>query len=134
MILGSQFNRILLRRFNSHDIAFWAVGMQLLVCCYLLYTAIYSFTVVHFLAGMCFFMLFLSLITPNAMAITIRPFTENIGSANAIMGVTQMALSALATAILSYFQNGSAVPMVVMMILLSSISFSMQYVLKQKTI
>jgi DHA1 family bicyclomycin/chloramphenicol resistance-like MFS transporter len=66
------------------------------------------------------------------MAITIRPFTENIGSANAIMGVTQMALSALVTAILSYFQNGSAIPMVVTMIILSGISFSMQYVLKQK--
>ncbi|WP_416855135.1 multidrug effflux MFS transporter [Flavobacterium sp. XS2P12] len=134
MIIGSQFNRILLRRFSSYDIAFWAVGIQLLVCCYLLYTAIYSLTVVHLLVGMCFFMLFLSLISPNTMAITIRPFTENIGSANAIMGVTQMALSALVTAILSYFQNGSAIPMVITMIVLSGISFMMQYVLKQKTI
>jgi DHA1 family bicyclomycin/chloramphenicol resistance-like MFS transporter len=64
------------------------------------------------------------------MAITIRPFTENIGSANAIMGVTQMAFSALITGILSYFQNGSAIPMVVTLFVLSGISFSMQYFLK----
>lgn len=132
-ILGSQLNRILLRRFSSYTIAFSAVGMQLVVCIYLLYTAIYTFSVIPFLAGMCFFMFFLSMITPNAMAITIKPFTENIGSANAIMGVTQMAFSALATAILSYFQDGTAIPMVVTMIVLCSISFSMQYFLKQKT-
>lgn len=133
MILGSQVNRLLLRKFTSHTIALWAVGLQLLVCCFLLYTAMYSLTVIHLLLGMCFFMLFLSLITPNTMAITIRPFTENIGSANAIMGVTQMAFSALITGILSYFQNGSAVPMVTTMLVLSSVSFSMQYFLKPKT-
>ncbi|WP_348811826.1 multidrug effflux MFS transporter [Flavobacterium maritimum] len=133
MILGSQINRLLLRKFSSHTIALWAVGLQLLVCCFLLYTAMYSLTVIHLLLGMCFFMLFLSLITPNTMAITIRPFTENIGSANAIMGVTQMAFSALITGILSYFQNGSAVPMVTTMLVLSSVSFSMQYFLKPKT-
>lgn len=132
-ILGSQLNRILLRRFSSSTIAFSVVGMQLVVCMYLLYTAIYAFTVIPFLVGMCFFMFFLSMITPNAMAITIKPFNENIGSANAIMGVTQMAFSALATAILSYFQDGTAIPMVVTMIVLCSISFSMQYFLKQKT-
>ncbi len=130
MILGSQINRLLLRKFSSHTIALRAVGLQLVVCSYLLYTAIYSLTTMHLLLGMCFFMLFLSLITPNTMAITIRPFTENIGSANAIMGVTQMAFSALITGILSYFQNGSAIPMVVTLLVLSGISFTMQYFLK----
>lgn len=131
-ILGSQFNRILLRRFNCENIAFYAVGMQLLVCFYLLFTAIHSFTTIHFLTGMCFFMFFLALITPNAMAITIRPFTENIGSANALMGVTQMAFSALATGTLSYCQDGTAVPMVTTMILLCGTSFSLQYFLRKK--
>lgn len=132
-IVGSQLNRILLPRFHSQNIAFFAVGMQLLVCAYLLYTTLYCFTILHFLSGMWFFMFFLSLIAPNTMAITIRPFTENIGSANALMGVTQMAFSAITTAILSYFQDGTAVPMVTTMILLCGASFCLQYFLRKKT-
>lgn len=134
MILGSQFNRVLLRKLDSEMIAFGAVGMQLLICCFLLYTAIYSFTVLNLLLGMCVFMFFLSLISPNIMAIMLKPFTENIGSANALMGVICMILSALVTGIISYFQDGTAIPMVLTMILLNSISLTMQYVLKQKTV
>lgn len=130
MILGSQFNRILLRKLESETIAFVAVGMQLLICCFLLYTAIYSFTVINLLIGMCVFMFFLALISPNVMAIMLKPFTENIGSANALMGVICMISSALVTGIVSYFQDGTAIPMVLTMILLSCISLSIQYSLK----
>ncbi len=133
MVLGSQFNRILLRKLESENIAFGAVALQLIVCCFLLYTAIFSFTVVNLLIGMCFFMFFLSLISPNIMALMLKPFTENIGSANALMGVISMLLSALVTGIVSYFQNGTATPMVLTMILLNSISLTIQYFLKQKT-
>lgn len=132
MILGSQFNRILLRKFESETIAFGAVGMQLLICCFLLYIAIYSFTVINLLIGMCVFMFFLALISPNIMAVMLKPFTENIGSANALMGVICMILSALVTGIVSYFQDGTAIPMVLTMILLSSISLSIQHFLKQQ--
>ena len=134
MILGSQFNRILLRKFDSETIAFGAVATQLLICCFLLYTAIYAFTVMNLLIGMCLFMFFLSLISPNIMALILKPFTENIGSANALMGVTSMLLSAVVTGIVSHFQDGTAIPMVLTIILLSCISLSLQYSLKQKRI
>ncbi len=132
LMMSNQLNRMLLHRFSSLNIAFGAIRAKLLVCFILLIIVLYFFTIPILITGLCCFMLCLHLITPNAMALTLRSFTKNVGSATAMMGSIQMASSALTTAILSRFHNGTAVPMVVAMIVISVISLVAQYVLKNR--
>ena len=132
MVIGSQVNRILLKVFSSQNIAFASVIIQLGICFMLLYFAFNIFTVIAMLICMCFLMFFVPMITPNTMALTIRPFTKNLGSATALMGATQMAFSAIVTTILGYFQNHTVIPMIISIMTLTIISIIVQYYLKQK--
>ena len=132
LILSNQLNRMLLKKFRSEQIALAAAIVQLLVCGGLFLIVQYAFTVPVLLPGLCAFMFCLGLITPNAMALALRPFTQNVGSATAMMGSIQMASSALTTAGLSYFQKDSALPMVVAMMGIISVSIGVQYWVKGK--
>jgi DHA1 family bicyclomycin/chloramphenicol resistance-like MFS transporter len=132
LILSNQLNRMLLKKFRSEQIALVAAIVQLLVCGGLFLIVQYAFTVPVLLLGLCAFMSCLGLITPNAMALGLRPFTQNVGSATAMMGSIQMASSALATAGLSYFQKDSALPMVIAMMGIVSLSIGVQYWVRSK--
>jgi DHA1 family bicyclomycin/chloramphenicol resistance-like MFS transporter len=127
LILSNQLNRILLRSFSSAQIAFAAAIAQFGICLLLFLIIRYAFQVPTLLMGLCAFMLCLHLITPNAMALALRPFTENVGSATAMMGSIQMAASALTTVGLSYFQNDTAWPMVIAMALVVALNIGVQY-------
>jgi DHA1 family bicyclomycin/chloramphenicol resistance-like MFS transporter len=64
-------------------------------------------------------MLFLScqgFIFPNAAAMAMAPFTRHAGSAAALMGAIQMALGALASALVGIFFNSTSMPMVTIML------------------
>lgn len=133
LILSNQLNRVLLKKFQSAQIALAAAIVQLLVCGGLFLIVQYAFSVPVLLPGLCAFMLCLGLITPNAMALALRPFTQNVGSATAMMGSIQMAASALTTAGLSYFQKGSALPMVIAMMGIVSLSIGVQSLVSKKS-
>lgn len=132
LVLGNQVNRILLKRFWSEQLALRAAISQLIVSTCLLMIVVFFFKIPIMLGGLYAFMLSLSLITPNAMALSIRPFTKNIGSANALMGAMQMTLSAVVTGIVSLLYDGTAKPMAYMMILLTCCSVLIQFFLKSK--
>jgi MFS transporter, DHA1 family, multidrug resistance protein len=50
-------------------------------------------------------------IFPNSAALAMAPFTTGAGSASALMGALQMALGAIASALVGVFFDGTAVPM-----------------------
>ncbi len=127
LVLSNQLNRMLLKKYPSKTIAFRAATVQLLVTNVLLLIVVYWFQMPVVLAGLYAFMLSLHLITPNAMALTLKPFQKNIGSATALMGALQMTCSATTTAVLSLLYNRTPVPMVLIMILLALISTTIQY-------
>ena len=54
-------------------------------------------------------------IFPNSSALSMAPFTKNAGSASALMGGVQMALGAFSSVLVSYFSNGTALPMAAVM-------------------
>ncbi len=133
-LVGSQFNRILLRRFDPVNIAVTASFIQLFIVGGLFFVANYAFTVQNMIIGVCAFMFCLAMITPNAMAKALEPFETNAGSASASMGATQMALSAIVTSTLGVFQDGTAIPMLISMLTLVFMAFVTQLILRKRNV
>lgn len=54
----------------------------------------------------------IGLTNPNATALALAPFTRNVGSASALLGFTQIGVSALASAGVGFFASGNLLPIV----------------------
>ncbi|MEL6944982.1 MAG: MFS transporter, partial [Bacteroidota bacterium] len=132
LIISNQVNIFLLKKFRSQDIALFAVIMELLVCGYLFYVVQFNFTITSMIVGMCSLMLFLHLITTNTMALGLNEIEKDLGVATAFMGSLRMALSAIATLILSYFLSTSALPMVVAIVIISVLSLTLQLIIRNR--
>jgi MFS transporter, DHA1 family, multidrug resistance protein len=61
---------------------------------------------------------------PNSSALSLAPFTNNAGSASALLGATQMGIGALTTALVSFLNNHTALPMTGVMACCALSSFS----------
>jgi MFS transporter, DHA1 family, multidrug resistance protein len=115
-VIGSQLNRWLLKYYSSETVALYGLfiqatmGVSLVVCVWLEMLSIPTLMALVGLYSLC-----LGMIGANAMALAIRPFTKNVGSATALMGSLQMGAGALASALCSYFYDGTAIPMVMIM-------------------
>ena len=116
LILGNQVNRMLLTRYRGTSIIVRALSMQSVLGLVMLIgtltglltrTAAVSLIISY---TFCF-----SFVTPNAIAQALLPFSQNVGSAAAAYGASTMISGALASALLSYLQNGTGGPMAYMM-------------------
>ena len=58
-----------------------------------------------------FYVASLGMILPNATAGALAEQSENTGSASALIGTLQYGLEAIASSIVSYFNNGTSLPM-----------------------
>ncbi|PMD92334.1 Bcr/CflA family drug resistance efflux transporter [Siphonobacter sp. BAB-5405] len=65
------------------------------------------------------YLLFHGFINPNATTLALLPFRQNAGSASALAGCLQMILGASFSALVSYFSDGSLLPMIIPMVLAS---------------
>jgi MFS transporter, DHA1 family, multidrug resistance protein len=116
-VIGSaQVNTIALREHSSEQVIKVAticqsiVGIVLAVVSYFGWGDLYStiFLIFLFLCGQGF-------IFPNASALCLAPFPHNAGNASALMGAIQMGIGAGISALVSFLQNGTLVPMSVVM-------------------
>ena len=116
LILCSQLNNQLLKKYTSEQITMVTlsvqtlVGISLLVGTFLGWLNLYS-TVVH----MALFLSCQGFAFPNSSALSMAPFTKNAGTASALMGAMQMAFGALAAAIIGICNPTSALPLAVIM-------------------
>jgi DHA1 family bicyclomycin/chloramphenicol resistance-like MFS transporter len=116
VVVGNQINRVLLRKYDSARILLAVTALQSATGILLLTGSFIGF--LHNMAFVGLVVLFLfgfGFINPNSAALALQPFSRNVGSASAIMGSTIMISGALATGLVSYFHNGTAVPMTLMM-------------------
>ena len=116
LILGSQINRLALKRFSSTAISFYAAFSLFLVGLVLLITTAKG--VAGPVLTLCFvflFLFFLGFINPNATALALQPFTSQAGRASAILGSVQMIAGVLASWLVSFFNNGTLITMPVVM-------------------
>lgn len=118
MIGSTQLNHLLLRRFRNQQIVITALAYQLVVGAFIL-LGIYLdwFSVQVFILSLFVFLTGHGLSIPNAAALSLSPFSQNAGSASAMMGFMRMAVGGLVTGLVSLFHNGTAIPMVLLMFL-----------------
>lgn len=115
-VICSQINRLWLRKRNSREIVFRAMAVQTLAGLFLLIYIILSepsvapifFLIIIYLGSLGF-------IVPNTSAIALQPFITHAGSASALLGSLQMITGAIASALVSYFHNGTTQPMIIVM-------------------
>lgn len=126
VIGASQLNRIWLRKRTSKEISIVAIIFQ---------SSVAMLLVIFVLAGVpatgIYILLFcylagLGSLSPNTTAIAIGPFTSHAGTASALLGSMQMAAGALGSSLVSYFHNGTALPMAVLLLAASLGSLGLQ--------
>ena len=116
LILSSQLNSVLLRRFSSQQLIVVALAFQSVIGLLLALGTwsanlnVYSTVLLIFLFLCCQGFTF-----PNASALSLAPFHKQAGSASALTGAIQMGLGAMASAVVSVFNNHSAMPMTIVM-------------------
>ncbi|RYY70599.1 MAG: hypothetical protein EOO13_06035 [Chitinophagaceae bacterium] len=116
LILCSQLNNQLLKKYTSEQITLVTLSIQTLVGISLL--AGTFFNLLNLYSTIALIAMFLScqgFAFPNSSALSMAPFTKNAGSASALMGAMQMAFGALAAAIIGMSNPVSALPLAVIM-------------------
>ncbi|MGS2760736.1 multidrug effflux MFS transporter [Sinomicrobium sp. M5D2P9] len=133
-IAGSQCNRYLLNRFDVVELTRKTSFIQLIL------TVIFLIGVWRFelplpvFAGLLFCILFLlGFINPNSTALSLRPFSNNIGSASAMNGSLKMGAGAAVSALMGVMHDGTKFPMVLLIFLMSFISFMLLLVTGKKS-
>ena len=124
LILCSQVNRLLLRRYSSKKIILPAVALQF-SCGILLFLGTLS-GVLSPLGTNSLIFLYLTMqgfVTPNATSLFLEPFERNTGIASALSGSMLMVFAGLSSAAVSHLHNGTALPMTIVMAACISISF-----------
>lgn len=125
LILSSQLNTLLLKRFSSRQLIRWALlcqsvtGLALFIGTLFNQLGLYSMIALIFVFLCCQGFSF-----PNASALSLAPFSNNAGTASALMGAIQMGLGALTSASVSLLSNHTALPMTAVMSACALISFT----------
>jgi len=114
LIIGSQTNRYWLKKTNNSKITVYSfIALTTISVVLLLGTGFDYFSPFASMFWIFCFVFFLGILNPNTVALAMSPFSKNAGSASALMGSIQMAISALVSALVSSTSNGSVLPMVI---------------------
>lgn len=112
LIGSSQINSIVLKRFKSEQV----IKVALLCQCIIglsMFTATFNgwITEVGMIGFIFLFLCCQGFTFPNASALSLTPFAKQAGSASALMGMIQMGLGAGSSALVSFLNNGTPLPM-----------------------
>lgn len=116
LILASQINRVLLKRYRMEQIIPTALISMSITGILLVLTVMNEWITLPMMLLLQFIYLScLGYILPNASALAMSPFTKGAGSASALMGAIQMSIGAGVSIVLSLGENHTAIPMVAAM-------------------
>ncbi|MEP7142707.1 MAG: Bcr/CflA family multidrug efflux MFS transporter [Ferruginibacter sp.] len=124
LIISSQVNSLLLRKYKSEQIIRVALFCQSITGISLFFSSMNGW--IGLGGTIVFILIFLScqgFTFPNSSALSMAPFSKNAGSASALMGAIQMGIGALTSAIVSLLSNHTAMPMTGVMACCSIVSF-----------
>jgi len=125
LIGASQLNSVLLRIYRSEQIIRVALFCQSLTG-----LVLFTGTLFHWLelfSTIFFIFIFLccqGFTFPNSSALSLAPFSKNAGSASALLGGIQMSIGAFTSALVSFLNNHTALPMTGVMACCACSSFS----------
>jgi DHA1 family bicyclomycin/chloramphenicol resistance-like MFS transporter len=112
LLVASQLNTILLRRYSSEKITLIALIGQVITG--LLLVSLTSLDVLNLYSMIALIWIFLGtqgFVFPNTSALALSPFKANAGTASALMGAVQLGIGALATALVGALSDKTAMPM-----------------------
>jgi DHA1 family bicyclomycin/chloramphenicol resistance-like MFS transporter len=124
LIVASQVNTLLLRKYTSEQIIRVTLFCQCLAGLSLVFGV--WFNVLNLYSTIFLIWIFLStqgFAFPNSSALSLAPFSRNAGTASALMGAIQLGLGAISTALVSMFNNNTAMPMAAVMCVCAITSF-----------
>jgi len=124
LVVGNQLNITLLRRYKASQLFKFALTLQMCSAIlfltgswfdwYEVYGTIFFFFILLACLGMTF---------PNGSATALAPFTQNIGSASALMGCLQISIGGLVSASVGLFNARDSVPVALMMCVASVVAW-----------
>lgn len=123
LILSSQLNRILLSKFEAEAVLknlsrfYLPLGILLICAIYFSWPKFSVYALIFCMVAIYGF------IFPNASALALSPFSQNAGSASALMGFLQMVLAVCSSGLVSLLHDGTAFPMVGVMSGLGFLAF-----------
>ncbi|HEX5171334.1 MAG TPA: multidrug effflux MFS transporter [Cyclobacteriaceae bacterium] len=125
IISASQVNTFVLRKHSSEKVVHVALLVQCMIGMALAGVSLLELKELY----LTIFLIFLyvscqGFIFPNASALTLAAFGHNAGNASALMGAIQMGIGAMASAVVSFLQNNTALPMSGVMAFCSITAFS----------
>jgi DHA1 family bicyclomycin/chloramphenicol resistance-like MFS transporter len=116
LMIGSQVNRLLLKKYSSKRITGYAlVALSAIITILLIGVEFSIFTPFLSMAFIFLFIVMLGGLNPNTTALALSPFAKEAGRASALMGSIQMGTSALVSAVVSSLLSDSALPMLACM-------------------
>jgi len=116
LIGASQLNSVLLKNYTSEQLIKAALTAQSIIGISMVVITFFGWNDVF----ITIFLIFIFLCTqgfvfPNSSALSMASFGHNAGSASALMGAIQMSIGAGTSALVSVFQNHTALPMTAVM-------------------
>lgn len=127
-IIGSQINRVVLRKRDSGQVTDVSGILILLICVALVVqVAIGIPNAYTFLFSLFTFLFFLGFLNPNSTALALGPFSNNAGVASALIGSVRMVGAAVSTALIGALHDGTAFPMVGIMLGCALIVFALLF-------
>ncbi len=125
LITSSQLNTLLLRKYKSEQVIVIALLCQSLTGVILFTGTMFGFLGLLSTIFLCFIFLCCQGFTfPNTSALSLAPFTKTAGSASALLGSIQMGIGAFTSATVSFLNNGTALPMTLVMACCALVSFT----------
>lgn len=116
LILGSQINRLFLRKYSTLQITLFNSVILVILSSLFLVNAIFQFGFIT-TAVLLFLMLFLlGFQNPNTTALSLEPFEKKAGRASALIGSLKMVLGALTSFLVSLFHTNSAIPLAIILL------------------
>ena len=126
LILSNQFNRLLLRRHSGAHVVLTITVVQFCLAAALVAEVITGVAGKIGILVLIFGYLFcFGFIMANAVALALEPFSRNAGSASALIGSLQMLAGALASGVVSFLYNGTAMPMALVMATCTGITLAL---------
>ncbi|HVM89328.1 MAG TPA: multidrug effflux MFS transporter [Puia sp.] len=125
LIGSSQLNSVMLRTYQSEQIINAALLCQSVTGIILFLLTLFGLSELFSTIFLIFVFLCCQGFTfPNSSALSLAPFGHNAGSASALMGAIQMGIGACSSALVSFLQNHTALPMTGVMACCAITAFS----------
>ncbi len=123
LLLASQVNRRLLHRFSPERILRWSVSIAALASLGILLAALSGPVTIGMISSLLIFLATLNFVGPNSIASALATQGHQAGTASALYGCLQWSMASFSSFFVSFFHNGTALPMAGVIVFCGLISF-----------